>query len=532
MSNAGGKLFLGFDSSTQGLKATVIDGNLNVVQEVAINFDEDLPEYKTEGGVHHGDDGLTVTSPTVMWVEALELALSQLKSGGCELQKVAAISGSGQQHGSIWLKLGARKVLRNLDPEQALKEQLAIAFSVKDSPIWMDSSTTQQCREREEALGGAQAVADLTGSRAYERFTGNQIAKIYQQQPAAYEATERIALVSSFMTSLLAGEYTSIDAADGAGMNLMDLRAKTWSTAALDCTAPGLAERLGSIVPAHQVVGKIHAYYVSKYGFSPDAQVVAFSGDNPCSLAGLRLQRTGDIAISLGTSDTVFGSLAEPAPSASEGHIFANPVDPDAYMALVCYKNGSLTREHIRDQATGGTWEGFEKALAETKPGNDGNIGFYIKEPEITPPILKTGTFRFGPDDAAVESFPPAVDARAVVEGQFLSMRLHGGNIGIKPTSILATGGASTNKAIVQIISDVFGVPVFTGEQANSASLGAAYRALHGWACDQAGKLVPFAEVLSGAPAFSKTAEPDAAAHEVYSGMLERYARLEAKVMG
>ena len=30
----------------------------------------------------------------------------------------------------------------------------------------------------ETLVGGAQALADLTGSKAYERFTGNQIAKV------------------------------------------------------------------------------------------------------------------------------------------------------------------------------------------------------------------------------------------------------------------------------------------------------------------------------------------------------------------
>ena len=32
----------------------------------------------------------------------------------------------------------------------------------------MDSSTTQQCRQLEQACGGAQEVAKKTGSRAYE----------------------------------------------------------------------------------------------------------------------------------------------------------------------------------------------------------------------------------------------------------------------------------------------------------------------------------------------------------------------------
>lgn len=36
----------------------------------------------------------------------------------------------------------------------------------------MDSSTTKYCTALEAALGGPQRVASITGSRAYERFTG------------------------------------------------------------------------------------------------------------------------------------------------------------------------------------------------------------------------------------------------------------------------------------------------------------------------------------------------------------------------
>ncbi len=524
-------LFLGLDSSTQSLKAVAIDADLRIAHEESVNFDADLPDFDTQGGVHHGSDGLTVTSPTLMWVAALDQLLARMQSAGFEFSRVVAISGSGQQHGSVFLRRGARQTLARLDPDKPLRVLLAEAFSVADSPIWMDSSTGTQCAQREEALGGAQATADLTGSRAYERFTGNQIAKVYETQPAAYEETERICLVSSFISSMLAGDYVSIDAADGAGMNLMDIRGRTWSQPALDCTAPDLRSRLGAVVASHTVVGAIHPYYVNRYGLLPTCKIIAFSGDNPCSLAGLRLQHSGDIAISLGTSDTMFGSLTDPQPSASEGHIFGNPVDPEGYMAMVCYKNGSLTREHVRDHFADGTWDGFNNALARTPPGNNGAIGLYIKEPEITPPILKPGIHRFDSSGSAVDAFGDGADVRAVVEGQFLSMRLHGGNIGIQPESILATGGASANEAIVRVLSDVFGAPVYTAEIPDTASLGAAYRALHGWRCQQAAAFVPFSDVMADAPAFRKCADADMAAHEVYTALLPRYVEHEAAVI-
>lgn len=44
-------------------------------------------------------------------------------------------------------------------------------------------------------------------------------------------------------------------------------------------------------------------------------------------------------------------------------------------------------------------------------------------------------------------------------------------------TRILATGGASANKSILQVVSDVFNAPVYIQKTTEAALLGAAYRA-------------------------------------------------------
>ncbi len=523
-------LFLGLDSSTQGLKAAAVDESCRVVAEFGVNFDADLPEYRTRGGVQRGPDGLTVTSPPVMWAAALDVLFDRMQASGFVFDRVAAVSGAGQQHGSVYWRRDARALLQGMSAEKRLRETLRDAFAVAASPVWMDSSTTAQCRAREAALGGPQAVADVTGSRAFERFTGNQIAKLAGQNPSAYAATERIALVSSFMASLLIGDYAPIDVSDGSGMNLLDIRARRWDPRALDVTAPGLAGRLGEPVASHTVVGNLHTRYAVRYGFPKNCVVVAFSGDNPCSLAGMRLKQPGDLAVSMGTSDTLFGALSEPHPSAKEGHIFVNPVEPAGFMAMICFKNGSLTREAVRQSVGAQDWKAFGALVGRTPPGNGGRLGFYMREPEITPPLFKTGIWRFAADARPQSAFTPEIEARALLEGQFLSMRLHGGRVGLMPSGILATGGASADPAVLRVLSDVLGAPVFTGNQVNSAALGAAYRALHGWRSRKARRCLPFADVVASAPSFTRVVEPDPAAHALYTALLPHYAALEAKL--
>ncbi|XP_054478907.1 xylulose kinase [Anoplopoma fimbria] len=520
-------LYLGFDFSTQQLKVVAIDGNLNVVHQNNVQFDSELPEFRTQGGVHIHADRLTVTSPVLMWVKALDLLLDKMKGAGLDFSRVRALSGSGQQHGSVFWRRGASETLQNLDPDQNLHQLLQDSFSVSHSPTWMDSSSSRQCDDLHTAAGGAERLTEITGSRAYEGFTGNQISKLRQTRPEEFRVTERISLVSSFAASLFLGGFASIDYSDGSGMNLLDIRTRTWSEVCMDATAPHLDRLLGAPVPSTSVLGPVSSYWVQRFGFSEDCRVVAFTGDNPASLAGMRLQQ-GDVAVSLGTSDTVFLWIQQPRP-ALEGHVFCNPLDWTAFMALLCFKNGSLTRERIRNESTGGSWELFSAALRDTPLGNNGNIGFYFDSMEITPPAV--GVHLFDPEDKKVSSLSPQVEVRALVEGQFLSRRLHAERLGyaiIPGTRVLATGGASSNQDILQVLSDVFNAPVYTIDVSNSACLGSAYRALHGLVSDS---ISSFFDVVKKAPEPQLVVTPHPEAQQVYGQMLQRYARLEERVL-
>ena len=67
--------------------------------------------------------------------------------------------------------------------------------------------------------------------------------------------------------------------------------------------------------------------------------------------------------------------------------------------------------------------------------------------------------------------------ARAVVEAQALSMRLHAEWIGEATDRILVTGGASKNPAILRVLADVFQAEIVPLRVSNSSALGGTLRA-------------------------------------------------------
>jgi xylulokinase len=305
----------------------------------------------------------------------------------------------------------------------------------------------------------------------------------------------------------------------------MDLRMRQWSPVALDATAPGLAAKLPPIAESWTDLGPLSPFWQQRHGL-PAARVIVWSGDNPCSLVGTGLVHEGVVAVSLGTSDTVFGPMREPrVDPTGTGHVFRAPTGD--YMGLTCFANGSLARERLRD-AVGRGWQGFSDALRGTPPGNRGTILLPWFVPEITPHVAAPGARRYGPP-----SSEPAADVRAVVEGQMMAMAAHARWMGVAIATIHATGGASVNADVLQVMADVFGAEVYRFEAGNSAALGAALRA---WHADEraAGHERDWDDVVAGLaePVASSRVSPRPELRTLYDDMLDVRAACEAHALG
>ncbi|MFW9902064.1 MAG: xylulokinase [Candidatus Thorarchaeota archaeon] len=516
------ELFLGLDCSTQSLTGIIIDFHLGkVIYHKSLNFDEELPHYQTKNGVIILNDNKVIHSYPLMWIEALELLFNKFNNEKMPINEIRAISGSAQQHGTVYLNNNFERNLKNLQLDQSLISQIKPTFSRHTSPIWMDSSTTRQCNEIRNTLGGLTSTIELLGSNTFERFSGPQIRKFFQENLEGYNNTSVIHLVSSFMASVLIGKNAPIDHGDGAGMNLMDIKKKQWSDKALEATAPNLKEKLPKLTESQTMIGNISDYFVSKFGFNKDTNLIAWSGDNPNSLIGVGVIEKGKVAISLGTSDTFFGYLKDLSLDFNgEGHVFGAPTGD--YMSLICYKNGSLAREEIKNKF-GLNWNEFSEILNKTPPGNNGKIMLPYFIPEIVPQVLEPKVYRFGFDDKDMEG-----NVRGIIEAQFLSMKLHSEWLEEKPKEIYATGGASANKDILQILANIFNTKVQKSEITDSAALGAAFRAVKSY-YDSKNETISWNEIIDKFLNLQKSLviEPENEYLELYDDMLVLYKNYE-----
>ena len=318
-----------------------------------------------------------------------------------------------------------------------------------------------------------------------------------------------------------------MDISDVTGANLWDIKNGRWheDLLALAGGTNGAADLRSKLGPVPEdggaSFGTISSYFSNRYGFPRSTQIVAFTGDNPSTILALPL-RSSDAIVSLGTSTTFLMSTNTYNPHPAY-HFMNHPTTPGLYMFMLCYKNGGLARERIRDaingNATAKTWDKFNDlatstpVLGQANPEKDPmRLGLYFPRPEIVPAV-KSGTWRhtFSPSaglenkEEDTDAWPsPEADARAILESQFLSLRLRStslvepqGTLPPQPRRIYLVGGGAANPAIASLAGQVLGGAegVYKLEiGGNACALGSAYKAAWGVQRRQGEKFEDFLE--------------------------------------
>lgn len=450
-------LFAGLDVSTQSCKLVIINTDDNqVVYTYTVNYDSALPHYKTKNGSITGLlEGVSESNP-LMWIEAVDHTFSEAVQHGILMNEIACISVSGQQHGLV-----------SLDSEGNL--------SRKQSKLWNDFSTQEECDILTQKTGGRDQMIQETGNTQRTGYTAGKIFHMLRHEPEIYHNSETFFLVHNYINWYLTGGVKVMEYGDTSGMALWNPITRQWSKKVINAIDPALIHKLPPVRPPDQSIGNISSHLVQKFGFSPKCRIDAGSGDNMYGAIGTGNIEPGIVTISLGTSGTAYTFLEKPYIDPS-GEIACFCDSTGHYLPLLCVSNLANGYNHVLNQFQL-SHDDFDDVIRQSRPGNGGRILLPWYEGERTPdlPLAAPVYFGFKTDD-----FTREILCRAVLEGHILNLYDGFKKMGVVPKEIRLTGGLANSDAWCQGIADIFESETFP-VKGEGAALGAALHAAWVW---------------------------------------------------
>jgi xylulokinase len=428
---------LGIDSSTQSTKVEVRDA--------------DSGELVGRGQAPHPatTPPCSEQDPSAWW-DALGTAIG---AAGYAATAVTAVAVAGQQHGMVVL---------DADDEV-----------IRPAKLWNDTESAPDAqwligRLAERDGGGEAAWAAACGSVPVAAFTITKLSWLHRREPDAWERVARVCLPHDWLTWKLTGAFVT-DRGDASGTGYFSAARDEY---VLDLLAVVDADvdwipRLPRVLPPSERAGTTIALGL-------DAAVAPGTGDNMAAAIALGL-RPGDVAISLGTSGTVYTVSESPTADAS-GSVAGFADATGRFLPLVCTLNATKVTDSMA------RWLGVDHAhldalALDAAPGAGGIVVVPYFDGERTPnrPDASGGIAGLRTDTTREQL------ARAAVEGVVCGL-LDGldalTRAGVSADGdIVLVGGGARSAAYQRVVADLSGRPVVVPDESEYVAAGACAQA-------------------------------------------------------
>jgi xylulokinase len=431
----------------------------------------------------------TEVNPAAWWA-----ALQQAGDG--LLGQAAAVGIAGQQHGMVVLDSGGEVI--------------------RPALLWNDLRSAGAADELIRDHGGPAWWAEHTGSVPTASFTVTKLRWLAEHEPANAARAAAVALPHDWLSwrigagpggrehaaadrgeagrseagragpARLAGLAT--DRGDASGTGYFSPAAGDWLPD-LAAAALGHPLRLPRVAGPAEVVGE------TEWG----AAVSAGTGDNMAAALGLGLRRD-DVAVSVGTSGTVFAVSDVPAADPT-GAVAGFADATGRFLPLVCTVNAGLVMSAAA-ALLGTDLAGLDALALAADPGAGGITLLPYLDGERTPDrpgatgVLSGLTTRNATRENLARAAVEAVIASLAEAADLLAAQ------GVTGQRVLLTGGGARSAAVCRIAPGLFGREVVVPQPAEYVALGAARQAA--WAlagsADPPGWPDPAATSYSGDP--------------------------------
>jgi len=413
---------MGIDSSTQSVKALLVDGDDGTVVDQA--------------SAKHPDG--TEVDPRA-WLAALDQVTPGL------LERAEAVAVGGQQHGMVAL---------DADGEP-----------VRPALLWNDTRSADAARELIEEHGGPQACAEAVGSVLVASFTVTKLRWLRDHEPGAAARVERVLLPHDYVSAHLAAPGTApfTDRGDASGTGYYAAHEGRWR-ADLAAAALGHEVALPEVVDPGAVAGRTTAGQVLGAG----------TGDNMAAALGMDL-RPGDVLVSIGTSG-VASTVSRSAVVDGTGAVTGFADATGGYLPMATTMNAARILD-LQAALLGVDHDELAELALSAPAGANGVtlLPYYGGERTPNRPDA-TGTWT-----GLRPSTTRADLARAAYEALLCSLAdavdLIGGAVPEQVGRILLVGGAARSAAVRALAPAVLGRPVEVPPSAEYVALGAARQA-------------------------------------------------------
>jgi xylulokinase len=366
-----------------------------------------------------------------------------LSAARCDLPRPDAIAVAAQQHGMVALG-AARNVIR-------------------PAKLWNDTESAPDADWLRKQLDDAGWVR-ACGSVPVAAFTITKLSWLHRSEPDAWTRLAHVCLPHDWLTLQLTGELVT-DRGDASGTGYFSATRDEYSFDVLSIVdgdrdwSTALPRVLAPLDPA---------------GKHDGALVAPGTGDNMAAALALGLQ-PGDVAISLGTSGTVYAVSA--TPTADESGAVAGFADARGqFLPLVCTLNATKVSDAVA-RLLGCDHDGFD-SLALAGESNGAVVVPYFDGERTPNRPDATGSILGVRSDVTREQL-----ARAAVEGVVCGL-LDG--LDVLPETRGRTfliGGGARSRAYRQVLADLSGREILVPRETEFVAAGACLQAaavLHG----------------------------------------------------
>ncbi len=375
--------------------------------------------------------------------------------------------------------------------------------------LWCDQRPIEESAAANESMP---TLRDITLNPLLPAFTLSKLLWMRSHEPSAYERIRHVLLPKDLVRLWLTGERGT-DPSDAAGTALYDAREWRWSEEVLDHFEI-LPDWLPPISGSHVVAGHVTDACSDEFGLRAGTPVVMGAGDQAAQAFGLGAVDPQTLALQIGTSGVIVLASDHPVIGA-----FCHATEGRWIRLDSMHAAGSSLLWVRGVVAPGESIASLIDEASQVGPGADGLQ--YL-------PFLTGERAGFGDSTpAAFIGLQPqhlrGQFVRAVLEGVSFELRRMFDRWAIEgdgPTEIRVVGGGARSAVQLQILADVFDLPIVRLERDSSYGAAALAGVGIGW--------------WDGPPAVSDATslQPDPASIETVRTAYHQYVELYERLGG